>query len=243
MKIIFTLAFVLSLSLASHRAWPAYILFFTFILSITLISRISLRVVHQRALWVVPFTLAAFPLIFTGSPPLITLSIFPYIPISYSPAGVSRFISIVLKTWISVQAAILLTATTDFHDIIFCLKQLKVPPLFIAIISLMWRYLFVIIEETTRMLRARSARSAISPGVSHSRVSFIWRAKVTGGMAGSLFLRSLERSDRVYAAMLSRGYNGEPPAFETCSIPSADRKALIFALGLLALISFVGLLV
>ena len=36
-----------------------------------------------------------------------------------------------------------------------------------------------------------------------------WRARVTGGMAGNLFLRAFERSDRIYAAMLSRGYDGE----------------------------------
>ena len=37
----------------------------------------------------------------------------------------------------------------------------------------------------------------------------IWRAKVTGNMAGQLFLRSYERSDRIYNAMLSRGYTGQ----------------------------------
>ena len=36
-----------------------------------------------------------------------------------------------------------------------------------------------------------------------------WRARVTGGMAGNLFLRAFERSDRIYVAMLSRGYDGE----------------------------------
>ena len=36
----------------------------------------------------------------------------------------------------------------------------------------------------------------------------MWRAKVLGGMIGSLFLRSYERSERIYAAMLSRGFDG-----------------------------------
>jgi len=74
----------------------------------------------------------------------------------------------------------------------------------------MWHYLFIIGEEAQRMLRARSSRSGISRIPSaRSGGTALWRARVTGEMAGSLFLRSLERSDRVYHAMLARGYNGE----------------------------------
>ena len=72
----------------------------------------------------------------------------------------------------------------------------------------MYRYLFVLTDEAMRLMRARearSARSATGPGGG----SIPWRARVTGNMVGQLFLRSYERSDRIYNAMLARGYSGQ----------------------------------
>ena len=58
------------------------------------------------------------------------------------------------------------------------------------------------------MLRARDARSAAGPAGSSSGGSIRWRATVTGRMVGSLFLRAYERSERIYAAMQARGFEG-----------------------------------
>jgi cobalt/nickel transport system permease protein len=65
----------------------------------------------------------------------------------------------------------------------------------------------VLVDEVARLLRARSARSAQLPGRKGGG-TLAWRAGVAGQMAGQLFIRSLERSDRVYQAMLARGYRG-----------------------------------
>jgi cobalt/nickel transport system permease protein len=242
-KVIFTLAFVLFLSLTPFGAWPAYILFLAFILSVTLFSRLGLGFVLKRALLALSFVLAAFPLIFIGPPPHVTLPVFQGIQVSYSPEGLGRFASIALKSWISVQAAILLAATTRFPDLLIALQQLRIPKLFVAIIGLMWRYLFVISEEVTRMIRARTSRSATMSGSHNGEGGTVfWRARVAGGMAGSLFLRSLERSDRVYAAMLSRGYTGELPTSDTKPLSKNDRRILGLGLSLLALLWVLGLL-
>ena len=58
------------------------------------------------------------------------------------------------------------------------------------------------------MLRARQARSARLPGTGTHGGSIWWRGRVAGSMVGQLFSRSLDRSDRVYQAMLARGYQG-----------------------------------
>ena len=232
-KVIFTLAFLLFLNLTPSRAWPAYILFFTLILSIALFSRIGVGFLMGRGLFVLPFILAAAPIIFTG-PQRTSLTVLDGFQIDYSQAGIERFVSIAVKAWISVQASILLAATTRVPDLLSAFQQLKVPKLFIAIVGLMWRYLFLMIDEATRMLRGRSSRSASPPGCIHTGGSLFWRAKVTGGMAGSLFLRSIERSERIYAAMSSRGYNGEFPITETLALSFHDR--CILALGFFLLI-------
>jgi cobalt/nickel transport system permease protein len=123
-------------------------------------------------------------------------------------AGLIRFVSIVVRSWLSVQMAILLTATTRFPDLIHALRHLRLPQPLVSTISFLYRYLFVLTDETVRLLRAREARSA-RPAGGGGGGSVAWRARVAGNMAGQLFLRSYERSDRVYNAMLARGYAGQ----------------------------------
>ncbi len=231
-KVIFTLAFIIFLNLSPFNAWPLYIMFLTIILSVVLYSRIGIGFVLKRALLAAPFVLAALPLIFSR-PPFSDVIIFPGVQISYNPEGFGRFAGIAIKSWISVQAAIFLTATTRFPDLLTAFKQLKVPKIFIAIIALMWRYLFVISEEVIHMMRARASRSAIAVERVSSGGSLTWRGRVAGGMAGSLFLRSLERSDRIYAAMLSRGYNGDLPDRSVADLKRKELLILIVGLGLL----------
>jgi cobalt/nickel transport system permease protein len=194
-----------------------------------------------RSLIAFPFMLAALPLVITGPAPTLPLHLGQR-DLLFSIPGIERFISIAIKMWLSVLAAVLLGATTRFSDLLNALLQLKAPRLLVAVITLMWRYLFVIIEEVTRMQRARSSRSAFTPGTQRAGGSLWWRARVTGGMAGSLFLRALERSDRVYAAMLSRGYTGDLPAGQVFSIPVAEKRLLYPGILILVLLLIIGIL-
>lgn len=206
-KLPLILAFILTTALAPNAAWPVYVLLAALAFAAELLSELGLGFYLKRALLAAPFVLAALPVLFTipGDP----LARLPFGLVITTP-GLARFISVALKSWISMQMAILLAATTQFPDILMALRALRLPRLLVAIIGLMWRYLFVMADEALRLIRARLSRSAESdlPG-SRSGGSLAWRARVTGGMAGNLFLRSLERSDRIYNAMLARGYDGE----------------------------------
>ncbi len=233
-KIILTLAFIVFLNLTPVGAWPVIILFLTFTVSIALVSRLGIASLLKRSLIAIPFLLAALPLIFNGKPPHYPIFIMPELTLFYNPSGLQRFITIALKSWISVQAAILLTATTRFPDILTALQQLKLPSLWISVIGLMWRYLFVITDEVIRMLHARSSRSAAPAAKTKGGGTIFWRARVTGNMAGSLFLRSIERSERVYSAMLARGYNGQLPTNNTTKL--SNRALLVLITGFVGLI-------
>ena len=69
-----------------------------------------------------------------------------------------------------------------------------------------------------------------------------WRARVTGGMAGNLFLRAFERSDRIYMAMLSRGYDGEVRSAPLPPLGMTSWLILSGGLALLALLLASGFL-
>lgn len=241
-KVVSTLAFIIFLNATPHRAWAIYILFLSLLLSVILLARIGLGNVVRRTLPVMPFVLAALPLIFDGTPLLLSIPVFGAVKLIYSPEGLGRFFSIAVKTWLSVTAAVVLTSTTRFPDILSALAYYKVPNLLIAIFQLMWRYLFVIREEARRMLQARDSRSALAMGNQRAGRTLFWRARVTGGMAGNLFLRSLERSDRIYAAMLSRGYNGQLLTLETIPFLPSQRHLLKFIVFLLVFLWGLSLL-
>ncbi|MGC8826320.1 MAG: energy-coupling factor transporter transmembrane component T, partial [Anaerolineae bacterium] len=113
------------------------------------------------------------------------------------------FLSVMVKAWLAVLMSGLLVGTTPFPKLLKAMRALHVQAPLVSTISFMYRYLFVLVDEAMRLQTAREARS-----VGSGRTVW-WRAKVLGGMIGSLFIRSYERSERIYAAMLSRGFAGE----------------------------------
>jgi cobalt/nickel transport system permease protein len=190
-----------------------------------------------------PFVLAALPLLVTvAGTPLATVRLGGW-AVTFSESGTERFVSTVAKSWISVQAAILLATTTPVQGLLVAMRAVRVPRLLVAVIGLMWRYLFVLADEAGRLLRARAARSgASSQRGARAGGSIAWRARATGGMAGSLFLRSLERADRLYAAMVSRGYDGETRALPAPRVSSGSWWVLGCGLSALTLLVVAGYL-
>jgi cobalt/nickel transport system permease protein len=242
-KFILTLAFILAVALTPLGAWPAYILLFAIVLAIEILSELGVVYVLKRAVLALPFVLAAFPIIFTTpGVPLLEIDVWNW-TLVITQEGLVRLISIAFKSWISVQAAILLAASTPFPDLLVAMRAVKMPRLLVAIFGLMWRYLFVLVDEAMRLMRARAARSghADRPGLKPGG-RLAWRARMAGGMAGNLFMRAFERSDRIYVAMLSRGYDGEVRAMPLPALSPASWLILVLGLSILGLLLALALL-
>jgi len=240
---VLTLAFILCAALTPIGAWPIYILLFALILSVEVASDLGVAYVLKRAALAFPFVLAALPVIFTTpGATLFTIPIGPW-TLTASLPGLERFLSIACKSWVSVQAAIILAASTPFPDLLVAMRAVRVPRMLVAIFGLMWRYLFVLVDEVLRLLRARAARSGVSGDAKlKTGGSLTWRARVAGGMAGSLFLRALERSDRIYMAMVSRCYDGEVRAMPLPGLKPFHWVILSAGIGILALLVIIAYL-
>jgi len=241
-KFILTVAYILTCALTPLGAWPVFILLFSLILAVEILSELGVRYVLKRSILAAPFVVAALPLIF--SVPGETLLSLPVGggALVISVEGVERLLGIAIKSWLSLQAAIVMSGSMPFPDLLLAMRAVGVPRLLVAIVGLMWRYLFVLVDEALRLMRARAARSGHSDQSGGKRGgSLAWRARVTGGMAGSLFLRGFERSDRIYNAMLSRGYDGEVRAMPLPAFGLTAWSILLsglLILGLLLLIAF-----
>lgn len=240
-KFVLAVAFILTTALTPLGAWPVYILLFSIALAVEIVSELGVGYVLKRALVALPFALAALPSLFTAGQPLVVLPLGRTLTITAE--GAERFVSIALKSWLSVQMAIMLAASTPFPDLLAAMRAVHMPRLLVAIIGLMWRYLFVLADEALRLMRARDARSGTPPHPA-GRVggSLAWRARVTGGMAGNLFLRSFDRADRIYAAMAARGYDGEIRTLPPPPLTAARWSILGAGLLILTLLTLAGML-
>jgi len=114
--------------------------------------------------------------------------------------GWVTFISIFIKSGLTITAAILLVATTGMDKLAYALRTLKIPRLFVLQLMLTYRYISVLMEELSQILTAYSLRAPNQKGVSH---------KAWGSLVGQLILRTFDRAYRVYEAMRLRGFTGE----------------------------------
>lgn len=208
-KVVVTVLFIISNVLLPDGAWGAFLLAYGFVLLLNWLAQFRFGYLFKRSFIALPFALAAVTVLFTL--PGEALASWPLgsRTLTITDTGLVRFMSILLRSWLSVQMAILLTAVTQFPDLMHALHHLRVPGVLVSIISFMYRYLFVLVDEAIRLLRARDARSARLVNDGRLGGTVWWRAKVAGSMVGQLFVRSFDRSDRVYNAMLARGYRGQ----------------------------------
>jgi cobalt/nickel transport system permease protein len=230
-KLLAAFGYILVVSLTPEGTWWAFAFFFLLLLLATFLTRLGIFFTIRRSFIVLPFVLAALAVPFT-SPGQVIWRI-PGLNWGVSEPGLIRFLSILARSWLAVQAAILLTAVTQFQDLLWALGSLRFPRVLVSTIGFMYRYLFVLADEATRMMRARASRSARVPG--SRRRSLLWQGRTAGAMVGSLFLRAIERSERVYAAMLSRGYDGQMRSLTHFHMRAKDWISLV-TVGLLLIV-------
>ena len=94
-----------------------------------------------------------------------------------------------------------LAFTTPMTEIFGVMRSLRFPPLFVELAMIIYRYIFVLIEEAEQMIFAQEVRLGYST-YKRSFDSF-------GLLAGNLFIRSWQRGERVFSALEARGYEGQ----------------------------------
>lgn len=197
-KLVLGLAFILTVIEVPERAWWVLGVTLGFILLAGFLSRVPFTYLLTRSLTVVPF---AF---------LVTF--FRVIP--QGREGLTAGAVVGFKAWLSAFILVIISATTPFPALLKGMEKLKLPSVLVQILSFMYRYIFVFIDEVMRMERAWTSRGAGA----RWWVSF----KAMAGVAGVLFIRSYERAERVYQAMLARGFQGEIRTFNPLRLSSRD---------------------
>jgi cobalt/nickel transport system permease protein len=198
----------------------ALVPFFLFPMLLMTIGEIPLMFLIRKILIVSPF--AVFIGIFNPILDTRTVAIIFGIPLS---AGSMSFVSILLKFALTISSALLLIATTSFPGVCHALRRLGFPALFVSQLLFLYRYIFVLMEETMRIVRAREMRST---GVHSGGFRMFAR------LIGVLFLRTVDRAERIYYAMLSRGFQGDVPSLKQSRMAFRDVAFISLTVSFLA---------
>ena len=145
-------------------------------------------------------------------------------------AGAALFVS---RVGVSVSIAILLVVTTPWADVLKSLRALKVPQVFVLVLSMTYRYIFLFLHTANGILLARKSR------VVGRTTGGEQRRWITGTM-GNLMSRAFKMSNDVYAAMLARGFGGEVRSFTIYRVRPADVVALAGVAGIAVAAVFGG---
>ncbi len=130
--------------------------------------------------------------------------------------------AILSKAWFSAYIALLVSASTTPPRLFQGLHALRTPAIFITMLTFLYRYAAVLGDQLRSLRLALASRGFNTRG---RRLVSLY-----GNLAGNLFVRAYERGERVYAAMLARGFTGILPQTEQLAMTRADGLAIALAL-------------
>jgi cobalt/nickel transport system permease protein len=214
-KLVASLAFILAVVLTPASNWRVFTIYFCMIAVMLALSKLPPLYVLKRSLVIFPFVLliAVFIPFFKEGQVAGSYNVWLWqISITYS--GLFILANVVVKSWLCILALILLSSTTRLDDLLKGLRHLGIPQVMILIVSFMYRYIFVLVDEVMRLQQARDSRNFGGSRLHHLRT--------IGNMVGTLFIRSYERGERIYAAMLARGFDGQVRTLHKLSFRRAD---------------------
>jgi len=211
-KCVGLLAFVASVVLVPTEPLLRPALYTGLLLSLLFLSRVPLRFVLRQFLLLVPFLAIVAVGVWAGG-------------------RSEQLLEVSLRGGLSLAAVVLLTVTTPFPDLLYALRSLGLPKLLVNVLAFMARYLRVLLTEGERLAQAYQAR-AVGP----RRLA---QAATLGRVVGVFFLRTYERAERIYLAMLARGFEGE---FRTLSPPRWTAREVAYLLAFLAVLAGIAVL-
>ena len=183
-KITFVISLILVLTIlpGEYMAYSALPLL-VILISILIISKVPVANVIKRTLVILPLVI----------PVILINSIF-------MESGLRHSMILSVRSFLSIFSLVLLVSVTRFSDMMKTLSRWHFPRIVIMILSFMYRYFFLLTGEMEKMVRAVKLRSGGKGGVGMFRIY--------SQILAILFIKSYERAERVYHAMLMRGYDG-----------------------------------
>jgi cobalt/nickel transport system permease protein len=137
-------------------------------------------------------------------------------PVGMTSQGLTSAGLIVTRVAVSISLVVLLTLTTPWNRLLGALRALRVPRLFVLVLAMAYRYVFLLLNSVTDMYTARKARMVDAGTNTTSGRAFV------AASAGALFGKSHALAEDVHMAMLSRGFTGDARSLAPSRVRARD---------------------
>ncbi len=225
-KLVGMLLVLVAAALAHHVL--TLVLVYAAILALAAASRLPLSLMVKRVWLVVPLFTAVAVLPATVSvvtPGEIVLPLWTWhgTQQGLTAQGLTTAALVVSRVGVSISLVTLLTLTTTWTRLLAALRALGVPRMFVLVVGMAYRYIFMLLAAVTDMFESRKARTL--GRVRHDRTA----RRFVGASAGALVGKANQLSEEVHQAMVARGYRGNPRALDPFVLHSADVLAVLAA--------------
>jgi cobalt/nickel transport system permease protein len=229
-KLVSILGLLIAVSL-SHSLW-VILGIYLLILVFAWRSAIPTDFFIKRVWLALPFFtgLVALPALFITPGP-----VFYQLPLGLviTHTGVKSVLFLLLRVSTSVSATLLLILTTPWNTVLSALSILRVPDVFILILGMTYRYIYLLLHTANDMFLSRQSRVV-------GRLNTVDQRKIMAATAATLLSKSLNLSSEVYLAMQSRGFQGAVVTLKPFSMKTRDWGWFIFFLGITILTILLG---
>lgn len=183
-KVIFLLIFLLFIIFSPIRYIALFLLYGLAVIVLIYLSKVPLRFIFKRVIEIAPFII------------IISVSTL------FKKRDYILFLNCTVKAVLAIVLILVVSSTTKFTHLLQALKQLKIPHLFIHLLSFMYRYSFLLEDQFLKGRRAYESRNI-------NNKNNLKKVKILSNILGTIFIRTYERAERLYLAMCSRGYDNE----------------------------------
>lgn len=226
-KIVSAFGLVFAIALTPRTAIWAFAIYAAIVGGLVAVARLPVTFVARRTVVLIPFLLVGLLLPIVGSGERVDV-----LGVSLSEQGIWDMWNVFVKAGLGYLVAVVLAATTEIADLLRGLDALHVPRIVTSIIGFAIRYIDIVAADFGRMRIALASRG------------YRGRSLATWGMyartVGSVFVRTYERGERVYLAMLSRVYTGSMPVSSVVAVPLAQWVAAALLVGSAAAVMLVS---
>ncbi|MCK9566299.1 MAG: cobalt ECF transporter T component CbiQ, partial [Methanothrix sp.] len=127
----------------------------------------------------------------------------------------------------------LLFITTPQQVLFKSLRSVGVPKIYVLTLEMAYRYIFLLMDMVREMYTAKKARTIKSR-------SMFEEQKWVGGRMGYTLIRSIDMSEKVHMAMMSRGFNGDVKVMQQFNMQQRDYVAVAAAMSLSVLLVLIA---
>lgn len=187
------------------RGVPVLLALYALAVVAALLSKLSVRAFLGRTLLGIPLFagVVALPALFLiPGPPLLVIGDLGPVHLGISTTAALSVATLVARVIASVSLAALLVLTTRWADLLKALRVLRVPEVFVVVLGMTYRYIFLFLRAVENLFLARASRTV---GDSTEREQRRW----VGTTMGTLLSKSMGTSHDVYQAMVARGFSGQ----------------------------------